>query len=506
MQTRTTRFSGAVAAVLLAAAPAAALLPPVDDCEVGTFSLQTNQGTEVQTSVPIPGTPSHAISGERVVRLAASNQPGPYTTASLSPGPGDDYLSIDVADAGYCDVEYTWGAPMDLTFGGAAQWIEMDVFAPHASDQITMTISDGTGQTGFTQGFQFGGRETVVWGLGNLSPSVLAQATSITFHFHPGQSGTSFLVYDVRFRAIGSGAVTFAGTSVAVQTPPVPSAPLSFTPFDASTGNPLYDANVAIADATTDAMTVPSADWTWAKTTGLGGEWAEMSFLWTEPGGVQQTDFEIRVDLSQVDGGYVPDLYPPDPIHDAKSILLHFPAALRSTAGGAVQAVSDTWLGVDVVEGQGLDLQNVAVTGNPVTRSWTDGFTLSFRMQFASAGTTDVQTPLFTATWISDFGTQVTTGVAPPGDAGAEALRLTAVPSVTTGGTEIRAVRPLDRAAELVVHDVAGRTVRRLPMAVGTRAVRWSGRDAGGMPVAAGVYFVRLTGFPDAVTRVVRLR
>ena len=47
----------------------------------------------------------------------------------------------------------------------------------------------------------------------------------------------------------------------------------------------------------------------------------------------------------------------------------------------------------------------------------------------------------------------------------------------------------------LMIHDVAGRRVRRLdPGAptVGPREVRWDGRDDDGRPVANGVYFVSL--------------
>lgn len=509
MHTRIASLPGAVAATFLAVAPAgAALLTPIDDCEVGAFSVQTNQGAEVQQPVNLPGHPSHAIASQRTVKIAASNQPGPFTFASLTPGAGDSFVSISIADGGYCDLVYDWGAPKDLTFGGTMQWIEMDVFAPMQQDQITMTVSDGVSQTGFSQGFQFGGRETLVWGVGSLDTSVLSQATSITFHFHPGQNGTDFQVHDIRFRTLGSTPVTLAGTSVSAQTPPVPSAPLTFTPFEPSQGSPLYDANVAIADAMTDAMVVPAADWTWSKTSGLGGEWAEMSFLWTEPGGVQATDFRISFDLAQVDGGFLPEAYPPDPIHDPASILLHFPVALRASAGGTVQALSDTWISLDVVEGQGLELRNVSVAANPVAAGWTDGFTLSFRMQLAGGGTVDPLAPLFTATWISDYSTQVTTAAHPlPGaPAGAGTLRLSAAPSVTRTGTVLRASRPLDRPAEIVIHDVTGRRVRSLPLAAGSDAVRWDGRGADGAPTAAGVYFVRLDGRPDAATRVVRLR
>ena len=47
----------------------------------------------------------------------------------------------------------------------------------------------------------------------------------------------------------------------------------------------------------------------------------------------------------------------------------------------------------------------------------------------------------------------------------------------------------------LRIYDVAGRRVRILVdgvQAAGVHSVRWDGRDAGGRPVASGVYFTRL--------------
>jgi hypothetical protein len=336
---------------------------------------------------------------------------------------------------------------------------------------------------------------------------VLSQATSITFHFHPGQNGTNFQVYDIRFRTTGSAPVTMAGTSVSSQTPPVPSAPLTFTPFEVPTGGPLYEADVAIAGAMTDAMIVPAADWTWSKATGIGGEWAEMSFLWTQSGGVQETDLQISVDLRPVDGGYVPEIDPPDPIHDANSILLHFPVALRASAGGTVQALSDTWVSLDIAEGQGLELQNVSVAANPVTASWTGGFTLSFRMAL-TGGAVDDQEPLFTAAWIADYSTQVTTAALPlTAVPGAGALRLTAVPGITRTGTELRASRPFERATAVLIHDVTGRRVASLPAIAGARSVRWDGRGTTGERAAAGVYFARIEGRPgQGTSRIVLVR
>ncbi|MBN2565287.1 MAG: T9SS type A sorting domain-containing protein [Candidatus Eisenbacteria bacterium] len=49
----------------------------------------------------------------------------------------------------------------------------------------------------------------------------------------------------------------------------------------------------------------------------------------------------------------------------------------------------------------------------------------------------------------------------------------------------------------LEVYDISGRRVRAAPLGhvnPGLHRARWDGRDAGGLNVASGVYFVRLTG------------
>ena len=59
-------------------------------------------------------------------------------------------------------------------------------------------------------------------------------------------------------------------------------------------------------------------------------------------------------------------------------------------------------------------------------------------------------------------------------------------------------------AAELDVHDVTGRRVRRLvrgPHPVGRYETRWDGRDEGGRHVATGIYFVRLRVGDEIWTR-----
>jgi flagellar hook assembly protein FlgD len=57
---------------------------------------------------------------------------------------------------------------------------------------------------------------------------------------------------------------------------------------------------------------------------------------------------------------------------------------------------------------------------------------------------------------------------------------------------------------ELAIFDVHGRLVRQMDSGsktAGVHETRWDGRDNRGRPVASGVYYVRLTGPQQALTR-----
>jgi hypothetical protein len=65
----------------------------------------------------------------------------------------------------------------------------------------------------------------------------------------------------------------------------------------------------------------------------------------------------------------------------------------------------------------------------------------------------------------------------------------------SAGGAEIVFQVPAAAAVRLTVFDVTGRTVRTLaeqPFGPGVHHVAWDGKDAGGAPVASGVYYCRM--------------
>ncbi len=85
-----------------------------------------------------------------------------------------------------------------------------------------------------------------------------------------------------------------------------------------------------------------------------------------------------------------------------------------------------------------------------------------------------------------------------------------AIPNPTSGGARIQFVLPSRSSYEVSVFDVQGRLVRRLDLGLsvgGITRLMWDGRDASGVRVASGMYFLRLkSGERERITRIVMLR
>jgi hypothetical protein len=496
-------LSGGTLLALMAAGHAnGGTIPPIDDFEVGGFSLQS--GTiDIEQDVPIPGYNSHSIVPQRTISLYPEVG---IVRASLDPGSApNDFAEVTVEGDGRCWFEYAWGFPADLTFGGQVDRIELQVRGAGGSELIC-SIADSSFAIGWVAELEnTSATQTITWPLSqwDQTPTDVTRAIGLSLGFRSGD----FEVEDIRFRSTGSEPVDFIGDIVATQLPGVPTPPLVFRTFN-TFGHPLYTANVSIRDALTDGQTVPEATWTWNEFGALGGEAAQMSFLWSDPN-IQETNFSFDFLVSAANG-WTPSLYPPDPIHGPESILLNFPVTMRD-GSGVIQGTSQTWLSFDFapIQGVSLEFQEVSVTPILGLRGSFSGFTLSFRMAYGCCGSPEYNFPLFTATWLSDWTASVPTEVvaieATTPDA--SALRLTASPSVTRAGTEIRASRPFPRDGTMTIYDLRGRAVRSLPVARGMRSVHWDGNSVSGAPAVSGVYFARITGSAGGeAARIVRIR
>jgi hypothetical protein len=90
----------------------------------------------------------------------------------------------------------------------------------------------------------------------------------------------------------------------------------------------------------------------------------------------------------------------------------------------------------------------------------------------------------------------------------APGVALAVAPNPAAGLADLRFALPTAGPAGVALYDVAGRRVRTLAegtMTAGPHAVRWDGRDDRGVPLAAGVYFARLTSGKTILTSKVAL-
>lgn len=166
-------------------------------------------------------------------------------------------------------------------------------------------------------------------------------------------------------------------------------------------------------------------------------------------------------------------------------------------------ALGGTWVTAPVVPGQ------------PSASNWGTGFraavdfeigpdgSLYWLQQFASGSFTGVNGSLRRVRWTGPV-TDVPTPAATPG------LRLAASPNPARGAMRFALTVPSAGHAELAVYDLSGRRVATLldgDERAGSRDVTWSGRDASGRELPAGVYLARLrTSTARADVRVLRLR
>lgn len=90
-----------------------------------------------------------------------------------------------------------------------------------------------------------------------------------------------------------------------------------------------------------------------------------------------------------------------------------------------------------------------------------------------------------------------------PGLSSQGSRTLRAMPNPFPGSTTIRLGTVCRQATTLVITDVAGRTVRTLPLAAGTAAVDWNGQDESGRRVAPGIYFCRFDGSSDVGAKLI---
>ena len=486
--------------MIVAWAGLAAALVPIDDFEAGGFFLQGTSG--ISQTITIPSYESHAIWSERRVILEPN---GFEASAWLFDGTSlDDKVRYTASGgAGSLRMYYGWGFPMDLTYGGTVDTILVDLRQVIVGGWVQIGIFDGN-TTGIAAATPVG-PGVLAFPLADFAAANLTEARSIAISFGAGGNEGVFEIADICFWRTGASGVTYAGDWVAVQTPPIPTPPLSFRALGDLRAQ-FYRADIAIADARTPAGAIPSMSAVWQAVPSLGGDMAGMIFSWDPTAPFENTSFKLSMDLSPANG-LVPELaHPPDPIIGDKSFLLPCSVVYRD-AGGSLVGDSEIRAVFTMRGGQPLKFENVAVTPAPSKQAGLDGFILSFDL--SATGNVNEGAPLFDIAWVSDWAQTATTGVA--GAEGAlpasNRVTLAARPSVTRGATEIHASAPLTTLSAVTIHDASGRLVRTLSLPRGATSVAWDGRDARGAELASAVYYARIEDAPARDgTRIVLVR
>jgi hypothetical protein len=495
--------AAASAAVLFAAVRPATASKPVDDFEVGAFSVQTS-GNYVQHDVVI-GTPHvHVLSDARRVVLDTTNG---SAAASLAPGTTlDDAATVDLTGDGYCQFLYEFHTPIDITQNGANDRIVVELDAGVVGGTVTVAItSQGVGE-GNSHQLTWAGPQSLTFPLSEFTLADPEEALGIAVRFATPGADARYIVADIRLTAYVGQAVNFEGDFVAIQMPPVPTPPLRFRVFDL-TGDKLFRVDIPVLDARDIEGIVPPIRATWEETAGLGGEIAGIYFerAGIDPQPFIETTFDLAVNVTPV-SGQLPEIgYPPDPIVGDRSILLEFPVIVHNTAGYPMGS-SNVQLFLDIHEGQPLQFNGVSVipTEGGLRGGTITGFQLSFTVD--RIGEVDEDEIFFEGTWISDWTPDGTTSASSSDPLIMEALRLVAAPSVTGAATTLHASRPFARGWAVEIFDVGGRAIRHLAGLEGSRTVTWDGESESGASVPSGVYFARVAGQSGPATRIVKIR
>ena len=88
-----------------------------------------------------------------------------------------------------------------------------------------------------------------------------------------------------------------------------------------------------------------------------------------------------------------------------------------------------------------------------------------------------------------------------PSEARLSAAGLGVFPNPVSGAARVLFSLPPGQYGEVRVFDSSGRLIRSLPAEAGSGAVSWDRKDRSGAPVSAGIYYARLSGARESLTR-----
>lgn len=507
----TRRYGPAAVAMCLLFAPVpAAAFVVIDDFNVGTYWESVSDTTI--TIVPVgPSGPGHVISPNRRFHYRPSGVSSGALSAQLGTGGGTRMRHWSETGIGNIEVEWRWGFAADLTEGGGVDSICFDVtVTPPSGGSLFMTFEDTNGFHGQANGIPAPG--VYKFALADWGSVDMTQIVAFSIHSQfSGQPGSAWEINDIRTKGQGTVTPNFLGDWTLVETNPLPSSPCIFRTLD-EIGNPVYQTNIGWNDIQVGGA-IPALHGVWSDTPYGNGETCAITMNTDFDGGYIYEwygYYEMFVDIANVPGRNVEIVYPPDPIHDTKSVALPIHVLTRDNVG-TQNGDSRVMMSLTLGENQPAEIQNPIVT--PVfskNQSTLTGFILAFELI-----TQDIildTEPVFEIDWSGEWEEiTISTGVAGAADTGGAILpalaNLAAAPSITRSGTELRSARPFAPGDAVAIYDVRGRLVRALSAGAGETAIAWDGRGMDGARAAAGVYFARRTNDRDATSaRIVLIR
>ena len=507
---------GVACALLLFTAPFAVCAQVIDDFEQGTFSLM---GTTFDSGVQSFLLPIHCITEDRVDRMFIN---GNSSGADLNLGAPDDEVTTVWGDGGgRLEFDYDLaaaGSVVDLSYGGTKNALRVNLTVAVAAGRIEIFLSENAAGAGV-----MASRQIIGPGAYSIPLTEFAGVDAGDIRFiQLALDIPDFGDYHISdFRAWQDPALG-AGMDVSnspVLGPPYPTGALQIGMYtQGPTGAEIQTEIVSLSlQNVTNAGSIPEVEMTAADSgggIGMPGEQVGIIIIDSMPQTKAamshfRTFDGLRLQF-QGFGEFSSELHFPPTFRladDGMSMQLLFNTYSRDR-NGAAQFRTEYMVGFDAPEGLGLSFSNAFVKAMGIEPQ--PFFELSFDVDSdgSSGNISKVPgDPLCLA--------QINAAVYPLGSAptpaphftGNESLALWAQPNVMSASTQLWMSHAQGSDVRLRLFDIAGRAVQTVTVPAGQEFAVWDGRDAHGVPVSSGMYFLRALDAPDAsAAKIVKLR
>jgi len=415
----------------------------------------------------------------------------------------DEVATVMPQEGARLEFDYLLPAPMDITFGGSTNRIEivMTVGLPDATlEVILVETSDNWAQRDIV----ITGPGTYTFMLADFVGPDLTQISEVHVNLETTREG-DYHIADIRLAETGTEDMGFT-TVTPIITGPSPE-PVQFSvrgiTDDSQDKAHLLDLSVLTSesfDIPIQIIPVEIRATDSGEGTRMPGRRAAVSVESIVP--TKADHREVAIDMHI--GVEPEDLYPTIPNMPMLMMVASDPSAFCVRFHTPYSDAA----GVEIGEGMHklifdaageLHFENVSVM------MAADGFHVSFELRRLAGEAVEKAPDSFFDITIESVWVRTPTGTGTP--AILSSTEFWAYPSVTGGRSELRMSRAADRGAKVVLYDVAGRRVRELEIQAGAEMTVWDGRDGAGAPVAAGVYMARVVEQGEARTaRIVMVR